>query len=115
MFKSLHVFLQLNYLQFFQCHCFNHITNKCVCFFQSWLDPLLESSDVCFYSYLARHQTPEIPVDGIIVTLMSAMIQRNITILHQDFQWTVDNMEDDIVMAYIGDNVFVQTKRDVGK
>ena len=49
------------------------------------------------------------------MTLMSAMIQRNITILHQDFQWTVDNMEDDIVMAYVGDNVFVQTKRDVGK
>lgn len=77
------------------------------------MDPVLETQTLCFYSYLSRQQFSDTFVDGILVAMMSAYLKRNITLISPNFTWSADEGSWDIVIGYLGDNIFVQTQ--VGK
>ena len=82
-------------------------------YFQAWLQTTVDSQNLCFYSYLAKIQYPDTPVDGAMITLMSSFLKRNITIIAPGGRWAAMETVDDIVLAYIGEDQFVKTQ--VGK
>ena len=49
--------------------------------------------------------------DGAIIILLSALIKRPITLVHQKGTWNLDlNNNHDIVMGYVGHNIYMPSQ-----
>ena len=84
--------------------------------FQKWLEDTLAERNMDFFTYINRlvNQKTLPEPDGAIIVLMSAMLDRDITLVHQKGTWHSDcSTNHNIVLAYIGHNQYYPTQ--VGK
>ena len=82
--------------------------------FQEWLSEVLLEKKLDIFQYQRKLITAPFEADGAVIVLVSAMIQRPITLVTQKGNWNSNNNDvHDVVMAYMGHNKYHPTE--VGK
>ena len=81
---------------------------------QLWLKEVLLERNTDFFTYARKLSSPTFEPDGAVIVLLSAFLNRLITLVHQKGVWrSCPSDTDDIVIASTGHNKFYPTQ--VGK